>query len=230
MDSGWSEIQVANNLIKYRFKAAENIKNKMFSYELKGFASLLFTAGKELWKNGNFKKHTYGNALYIDVHIKIIILKFYRYIGRNDLTEHQFSALFHAVTEFTYDHFYNSYVSCDGELLKKFHFFASQADYTEHFMQQLTYFNAMVSDFEDNNFLIPFVINKTYAEFDDSQHYSPERKMCAILAEDLLLDYCYENLTATFNAFSSEKTPYMAREFYRACEPFYRYIFSELIE
>lgn len=230
MANGWSEISIANELIKHKFKAAENIKNKMCSYELKGFTSLLFKAGKELWKNGNFKKHTYGNALYIDVHIKVLVLKFYRYIGRNDLTEYQFSALFQAITKFTYDHFYTSYVSKDGELLKKFIFFASQADYTEHFMQQLAYFNAMVSDFEDDNFLIPFVINKKYTEFDDREHYSPERKMCAILAEDLLLDYCYDNLTATFNAFSSEKIPNMTREFYRACEPFYRCIFSELIE
>lgn len=230
MDRSWSEIQVANDLIKHRFKAAENIKSKMSSYGLKGFTSLLFAVGKELWKNGNLKKRTYGNALYIDVHIKIIILKLYRYIGRNDLTEHQFAGLLNAITEFTYDYFYDNYVCGDGELLKKFSFFASQSDYAEHFMQQLTYFNAMVSDFEDNNFLIPFVINKTYTEFNDSQHYSPERKMCAILAEDLLLDFCYDNLTATFNALSSEETPYMTREFYKACEPFYRYIFSELIE
>ena len=225
----WSDVEVANSLMRYRFDSIVNISNKMATYNLKSFAHTVFSIGKELWNNGTLKKHTYGNNLYINIHFKVLILKTYRYMCKNELSQDQLTDLICAIVEMSYNFFYRC-ANNDAEILRKLDFMSSQSDYAEHFMQQISYFNAMVCDFEHNNYLIPFVINKTYSEFDENHTDSLERKMCAVLSEDLLMDYCFDNLTATFNAFASSDRPSMTREYHRACYPFYSYIFSELFE
>ena len=61
--NSWSEIEVANALMKYRFDSIANISNKTVAYNLKSFTHTLFSIGKELWNNGTLKKHTYGKKL-----------------------------------------------------------------------------------------------------------------------------------------------------------------------
>ena len=225
MISVWND---ANSVMAYRYEAAFNIHKQIFQYDLKGIIGSLFILGKELWRNRTLNQHTYGKVVCFDVTFKVSVLKLYRHMGSSNYTRQELGSFLDAFSKISYHHFLKL-VDEESEILKKASFMNNEESYDEHLMDQLSYFNNMMLDFEDNNYLIPFVINKNKPEFENA-YDGIERRMCAILSEDLLLDFCFDHYNCEFNAYSAEKIPTMSREFYKACEPFYKYIYKELFE
>lgn len=216
------------NVIRFLLDAGENINNKIFEYDLNSTIGTMFEFGREFF-TGGLKKKTFGNTILLNTLFKINVSGFYTVYTRSNLTDDEFDEL---LTYFCYLLFklFNYYAEDDNDLYNKIPIIKDMKIFFKHYKEQLAIFHTLVMNFDNNNYLIPFVINKTKKEFSNNDEYYIARKMSAILAEDLCLDHSLRNFSATFNFYSGKKIPTMSRQFYRACEPFYEFIYKELFE
>ena len=230
MKSKTFDMNAIKLIIKYTLEAGRNIYDTIPKFESSGLITCLFDICREAVR-GSLRKGTLGHLTFFNAQIKTSIIVAYEFIIKNNLDIYELSEFIEIFAGYWFDYFeYNlTTVMNDDDFFVRTPIMKSKDKFIEHFSEQIICLNAMVKDF-GNNYLIPFVIDKTDKEFCDTHEHYLERRMCAILSEDLLLDYNIRSFSAKFNIYSSKKIPTMSHDFRKACDPFYEIIYQELFD
>lgn len=221
------KFQTSASLLQHIREAADRIQKRITQVYTKSMTGLFVNIAKDAMQG--MKNHTYGNQLYFNIQIKLLYaLGYYHAFSKRDMPEDKFNNfVYHSYLYFRA--FFNSLKNSDF-FFQKYSYMNSLEAYGEHVVKETIYFLNMVDDFQENNYLIPFSIDKKQVEFSKWAIDSEERRICAILAEDLLLDYRFDTLLGEVNAYASGDRPMVGGEFHKGCEPLYAFIHNVLTE